>query len=101
MKTYKIAAFAALLLSSPFLSVASDDLAKEEQKVQSIITMPININQASIEQLVLLKGVGKKKARAIINYREANGKFYSADDLSNVKGISDKTVEANRTIIAL
>ena len=58
---------------------------------------PVNINVASAEELAEnLKGVGPKKAMAIIEYREANGPFYTAEELVNVKGIGQKTLEKNK-----
>ncbi|GMR08974.1 MAG: hypothetical protein BMS9Abin26_1986 [Gammaproteobacteria bacterium] len=63
----------------------------------SVLAAPVNINAADAVTLASsLKGVGLKKARAIVDYREANGKFKSSDDLSLVKGIGMKTVEINR-----
>ena len=57
----------------------------------------VNINTADAESLQNeLKGIGAQKAQAIVAYREANGAFNSADDLANVKGIGEKTVEKNR-----
>ena len=57
----------------------------------------VNINTADAEALQSeLKGIGAQKAQAIVAYREANGAFNSADDLANVKGIGEKTVEKNR-----
>jgi len=57
---------------------------------------PVNINQAGAEELEQnLIGVGPKKAIAIIEYREVNGPFYSAEELVNVKGIGPKTLEKN------
>lgn len=61
----------------------------------------VNINTATAEQLALLKGVGMKKAEAIITYRNQNGRFSTAEDLANVKGIGIKTVEKNRASIQL
>ncbi len=58
---------------------------------------PVNINKASVDELENnLVGVGPKKALAIIEYREKNGPFYSADELTNVKGIGPKTLEKNK-----
>ncbi|QMU61432.1 MAG: helix-hairpin-helix domain-containing protein [Gammaproteobacteria bacterium] len=58
---------------------------------------PVNINVASAVELAEnLKGVGPKKAMAIIEYREANGPFYAAEELANVKGIGPKTLEKNK-----
>ena len=57
----------------------------------------VNINTADAEALQNeLKGVGAQKAEAIIAYREAKGSFKSADELANVKGIGQKTVDKNR-----
>ncbi|PMR67641.1 ComEA family DNA-binding protein [Halomonas heilongjiangensis] len=54
---------------------------------------PINVNTADAELLTELPGVGPSRAEAIIEYREANGPFESADDLVNVSGIGASTVE--------
>jgi competence protein ComEA len=43
-----------------------------------------------------LKGVGLKKAKAIVAYRKANGPFASIDDLASVKGIGKKTIAKNK-----
>ena len=57
----------------------------------------VNINDASLEELEEnLVGVGPKKAMAIIEYREENGPFYTAEELVNVKGIGPKTLEKNK-----
>jgi competence protein ComEA len=62
-----------------------------------IYAEPVNINTASAEELAEnLKGVGPKKALAIIEYREANGPFFTAEKFTNVKGIGQKTLEKNR-----
>lgn len=58
---------------------------------------PVNINTATAEQIASeLKGIGESKAQAIVAYRTANGAFKSADDLTMVKGVGEKTVAANR-----
>ncbi len=46
-----------------------------------------------------IKGVGDKKAAAIVRYREENGLFSSVDELVKVKGIGQMTVEANRKML--
>jgi competence protein ComEA len=57
----------------------------------------ININTADKETLMsVIKGVGEKKAEAIIKYREENGSFKSVDELANVQGIGQATVEKHR-----
>lgn len=79
--------FFALLLVFPFAGFAAE---------------PVNINTADAQALAsALKGVGLSKAEAIVAYREANGPFKSADDLLQVRGIGEKTLEANRDLIQI
>jgi competence protein ComEA len=51
----------------------------------------ININTASAEELDKLPEIGPVKARAIVEYRKANGPFKSAEDIEKVKGIKEGT----------
>ncbi len=61
---------------------------------------PVNINTADAATISAeLKGVGLAKAQAIVDYRKKHGPFRSADDLSLVKGIGERTVEINRADI--
>lgn len=53
----------------------------------------VNINTATSAELQTLKGIGPKKAKAIINYRNKNGKFKSVKDLENVKGVGPEIVK--------
>jgi len=63
---------------------------------------PVNINTANAEELAeSLDGIGEAKAKAIVAYRTANGGFKSADALTDVKGIGQKTVERNAQFIKL
>ena len=62
----------------------------------------ININTADKETLMaVIKGVGDKKAEAIIQYREKNGPFKSIDELSNVKGIDVGILEKNKDSLTI
>ena len=59
---------------------------------------PININEADAETLAMaIKGVGVKRAEAIIAYRKQNGPFTSVDELVNVQGIGTKMLEDSRS----
>lgn len=58
---------------------------------------PVNINTADAATLSAgISGVGEKKAEAIIKYRKEHGPFKSVDELVNVPGIGEKTVDNNR-----
>jgi len=61
----------------------------------------ININTATAEQLTLLPGIGEVTANAIVAYRTANGNFASVEDILNVKGIGEKTLEKIKDFIVL
>ena len=61
---------------------------------------PVDINTADAETISEeLTGIGLSKARAIVEYRKKHGPFRSADDLSLVKGLGERTVELNRADI--
>ena len=63
--------------------------SKEEAKEGKV-----NINTATVEELKTLKGVGEKKAEAIIEYRKKNGSFQTKEDLMKVRGIGKKLFES-------
>ena len=54
----------------------------------------VNINTATFEELQTIKGIGKKKAEAILQYRKEHGAFRTKEDLLQVKGIGKKALEA-------
>jgi competence protein ComEA len=71
--------------------------ANEPNKTSQPAIEKIDINTANAETLAKeLGGIGAKKAQAIVEYREANGPFKSLDDLKQVYGIGEKTVNKNR-----
>ena len=76
-----------LLLALPVISFSADT---------------ININTADKETLMsVIKGVGEKKAEAIIIYRKENGEFKTVDELANVKGIGQGIVEKHKEQLAV
>lgn len=60
----------------------------------------VDINTADAETISAeLNGIGLAKAKAIVEYREKHGPFRTAEDLTLVKGIGEKTLERNRSDI--
>lgn len=69
----------ALLLLTPFINVA----------------YALDINTATSVELQALKGIGPKRAGAIIRYREKNGPIRSTKDLLSVPGVGVSIINAN------
>ncbi|MHC8440707.1 MAG: ComEA family DNA-binding protein [Candidatus Eutrophobiaceae bacterium] len=76
------------------LAMSTGILAMEGQKV--------NINTADQESLVkMIRGVGERRAAAIILYRKEYGDFKSIEDLAKVKGVSTSIIEKNREVLII
>jgi competence protein ComEA len=96
-----------LLLSSlPFIAHVA--IAGENQTIEfnnNIVTSTdhssVNLNTATEEELMKLKGIGKKKAQAIIAYRDQHSGFRRIEELDNVKGIGPKLLAANLSRLTL
>jgi len=61
----------------------------------------VNVNTASAEQLQLLPGVGETRARALIEARKQRGGFKSVDELLDVKGIGDASLDRMRPFVTV
>jgi competence protein ComEA len=62
---------------------------------------PVNVNSATLEQLESLPGIGPALGQRIIDYREQHGPYHTVDDLLNVSGIGDKTLEDLRPLVTV
>ncbi len=61
----------------------------------------IRINTASVDELQKLHGIGPSKAAAIVAYRDENGPFQAIEELTQVPGIGEKTLENMREQIVV
>ncbi len=83
-----------MLVTALGLSFATVSLADDVP--DPMVEVTVNINDADAETLAeVLDGIGMSRAEAIVAYRTAHGPFYSAEELTAVRGIGDSTVAKN------
>lgn len=70
-----------------------NDIKQSTSNEKSINSGIVNINTASLKELITLTGIGESKANAIIEYRTKNGKFKTIDDIKKVSGIGSSLFE--------
>ncbi|HFV2890220.1 TPA: helix-hairpin-helix domain-containing protein [Streptococcus agalactiae] len=78
----------------------------EEEKANNIATQgnskgKINLNKADLSSLQTISGVGAKRAQDILDYRDSQDGFKTIDDLKNVSGIGEKTLEKLRQDVTI
>lgn len=100
MKTYSKPFL--VLIFCFFLGISLNVNADTPSPDSQAQTQIVNINTADAQTLAQkLKGIGIKKAEAIVAYRESFGLFTHIDELAEVKGIGKKTIEINSGAIEL
>jgi competence protein ComEA len=93
--------FVLMFLLSTALAFGGASVYAEDKPVESAAAA-VNINAADAATLAAqLSGVGPSRAEDIVRYRETYGKFASVEELAEVKGIGQSTLEKNRHLITL
>ncbi len=67
----------------------------------SIEAGPVNVNTASQQELETLPGIGPSRAQDMITYRDTKGPFQTVEDLLNVPGIGEVTLERLKPLIVV
>ena len=83
-----------MVIVVPKVGEEAEEIPTGETRKEATKEGKVNINTATVEELKTLKGVGEKKAEAIIEYRKKNGSFQTKEDLMKVRGIGKKLFES-------
>jgi len=100
MKSWLLGSLLALSTCTVSSTALAEETTQQSHSNEQAISL-ISINDASIELLQTLRGIGAAKAQRIITFREEHGPFASVDELALVKGIGQKTVEKNRHLLTI
>lgn len=82
-------------------SPTESDITVQETTVPIESVFPININTATLEQLDLIPGIGPVYAQRILDLRSEIGQFRHIEELLDVKGIGEKTLEKIKPYITI
>jgi competence protein ComEA len=80
----------ALALAAQMPAAAQSKGAKPKPPTTAV-TMPVNLNTATVTELQALPGIGAATAKLIVEHRQKNGNFKKVEELMNIKGIGEKS----------
>lgn len=88
--------------SSASSSASQSEATEDSKQPESLLEGErIPVNTADVQELDRLPGIGPAKAKAIVEYREAHGPFQSTEQLLEVSGIGEATLEGLQDYITL
>jgi len=91
----------AVILSFFVISVSTEVMSQEVKTIappplEEPIVKKINLNNATVQELSgSFKGIGKKRAEAIVSYRVEHGGYKSVEDLAQVRGLGKSFVDSH------
>lgn len=74
------------------MGIATETIVSQEEVLPDL--SPLNLNEATLEELAQLPGIGEELARRIVEHREVNGLFETAEQLMEVSGIGEGKLAA-------
>lgn len=84
-----LAAIAAVVMANPVFAIPPvPAMGVVAPQTQSAEAAKINVNTATTQELMKVKGLNMFKARAIVSYRKKNGNFNSLDELTKIRGFT-------------
>lgn len=104
MKLYGRKLYQTLLLSLMLLAgglPAAQAAPEAEGASAAAVDTTVSLNNAGVEELQTLKGIGPKTAASIVAWRDREGPFESVDQLMAVKGIGEMTLSRIRDRLSL
>ena len=99
--TYSLLFATSFFIASISPSAIAADMKMAPKAAQIKTIEKININKATVSELSKIKGIGTKKAQAIIDYRTENGMFTDLKQITKVKGIGNKMLAKVQPFILL
>ena len=80
-----------------------DEFKRENENFggSTIPSEPVNMNTAGLMEIEALPYLGVERAKDIIEYRDKNGPFKDIQELTNISGIGEKTLEKLKPLITL